>query len=109
MGDLMILSDETCCSTQDEGRGNYPNDLQDKLIKRMNRIEGQIKGIKNMMVRKTYCDDILHQISAAQAALDSVSRVLLESHINTCVIERLKQDDPEIVKEFLTTISKITK
>lgn len=61
------------------------------------------------MMRKTYCDDILHQISAAQAALDSLSQVLLESHINTCVIERLKQDDPDIVKEFLTTVSKITK
>ncbi|MCM3322650.1 metal-sensing transcriptional repressor [Cytobacillus kochii] len=52
----------------------------------MNRIEGHIKGIKNMMTRKTYCDDILHQISAAQTALDFVSHVLLESYINTCVI-----------------------
>lgn len=59
------------------------------------------------MIKQTYCDNILHQITAAQAALDSVSRVLLESHINTCV--RLKEEDPDIVKEFLTTISKITK
>ncbi|MCI2256470.1 metal-sensitive transcriptional regulator [Domibacillus sp. PGB-M46] len=109
MEDFTVLSKETCCSTQKKEQGNYPNDLQNKVIKRMNRIEGQVKGIKNMMMKKAYCDDILHQISAAQAALDSVSRVLLESHINTCVIERLKQDDPAVVKEFLTTISKITK
>ncbi|MGE6256661.1 metal-sensitive transcriptional regulator [Heyndrickxia sporothermodurans] len=107
MGDVIKLSDETCCTNQDQG--NYSNELQDKLIKRMNRIEGQIKGIKNMILSKTYCDDILHQISAAGAALDSVSRVLLESHIKTCVIERLKQDDPDIVNEFLKTVSKITK
>ncbi|CAG9613637.1 Copper-sensing transcriptional repressor CsoR [Bacillus rhizoplanae] len=62
-----------------------------------------------MIMKKTYCDDILHQISAAQAALSSVSRLLLESHINTCVIERLKRDDPEIINELLKTISKITK
>lgn len=109
MGDVIKLSEETCCSKQDKEMGNYPSDLQDQLVKRMNRIEGQIKGIKNMILRKTYCDDILHQISAAGAALDSVSRVLLESHINTCVIERLKQDDPDIVKEFIKTVSKITK
>ncbi|PAE07593.1 hypothetical protein CHI12_10525 [Terribacillus saccharophilus] len=108
MGDLMMLNEESCCDTQ-EKNGNYSGELQDKLIKRMNRIEGQVKGIKNMIIKKAYCDDILHQISASQAALDSVSRVLLESHINTCVIDRLKQDDTEIVKEFLTTISKITK
>ncbi|MCM3405189.1 metal-sensing transcriptional repressor [Cytobacillus oceanisediminis] len=44
-----------------------------------------------MTIKQTYCDNILHQITAAQAVLDSVSRVLLESHINTCVITRLKK------------------
>ncbi|AND38239.1 metal-sensing transcriptional repressor [Cytobacillus oceanisediminis] len=70
----------------------------------MNRIEGQIKGIKNMMIKQTYCDNILHQM----LRLHYISRVLLESHINTCVT-MLKEEDPDIVKEFLTTISKITK
>lgn len=109
MEDLFSISEEKCCTSNENEKGNYSIDLQDKLMKRMNRIEGQIKGIKNMMTRRIYCDDILHQISAAQKALDSVSRVLLESHINTCVIDRLKKDDPEIVQEFLTTVSKITK
>lgn len=90
MNSMQMISDEGCCLPANEGSVVYPEGLQDNLIKRMNRIEGQIKGIKNMMVRKTYCDDILHQISAAQKALESVSRVLLESHINTCVIPRLK-------------------
>ncbi|EFV75343.1 metal-sensing transcriptional repressor [Escherichia coli] len=91
MAELLVFSKESCCSCQEKGTGNYPNILQEKLIKRMNRIEGQIKGIKNMTIKQTFCDNILHQITAAQAALDSVSRVLLESHINTCVITRLKK------------------
>jgi CsoR family transcriptional regulator, copper-sensing transcriptional repressor len=62
-----------------------------------------------MMIKQTYCNDILHKITSAQAALDSVSGVLLESHINTCVITRLWEEDPDIVKEFLTIISKIIK
>lgn len=56
-----------------------------------------------------YCDDILNQMSAVQSALHSVSRLLLESHMNTCVIERLKEEDPDIVAEFMKTISKIMK
>lgn len=62
-----------------------------------------------MMSKQAYCDDILQQISAARAALDSVSRVLLESHIKTCVIERMQEGDSKIIEEFLATISKITK
>ncbi|RAN80585.1 metal-sensing transcriptional repressor [Bacillus sp. SRB_331] len=105
---MFMNANETCCNTR-HMNGNYPEEIQNNLINRINRIEGQVKGIKNMIVKKTYCDDILHQISAAQAALSSVLCLLLENHINTCVIERLKQDDPEIINEFLKTISKITK
>ncbi|KKI62727.1 MULTISPECIES: metal-sensing transcriptional repressor [Staphylococcus] len=106
---MILLSDETCCNKQEKESGDFPSNGLGILVKRMNRIEGQIKGIKNMMTEETYCDDILHQISAARAALDSISRVLLENHINTYVIKRLRQDDPDIVNEFLTTVSKITK
>ncbi|WP_424321641.1 metal-sensitive transcriptional regulator [Hazenella coriacea] len=90
-------------------KGQVPAELKENLIKRMNRIEGQVKGIKNMIERDVYCDDILNQMSAVQAALHSVSRLLLESHINTCVIDRLKEDDRTVVTELLKTISKLTK
>lgn len=53
-----------------------------------------------MIDRNVYCDDILTQMSAIQSALHSVSRVLLENHINTCVIEKLENKDPEILAEF---------
>lgn len=97
-----------CCETH-EHQGKVPQELKVNLIKRMNRIEGQVKGIKNMIERDVYCDDILNQMSAVQSALHAVSRLLLESHINTCVIERLKQDDRTVITEFMKTISKLTK
>ncbi|MFA1822180.1 metal-sensitive transcriptional regulator [Virgibacillus oceani] len=83
--------------------------LQRQLMNRMNRIEGQVNGVKRMIGRNVYCDDILNQMASVQSALHSVSRLLLESHINTCVIEKLEKRDPEIVSEFMTTISKILK
>nr|WP_257009960.1 metal-sensitive transcriptional regulator [Evansella halocellulosilytica] len=79
------------------------------LIKRMSRIEGQVRGIKGMIDRDVYCDDVLNQMSAVQSALNSVSRLLLDSHMKTCVIERLKEDDREVVDEFLKTVSKLMK
>lgn len=66
------MPNESCCSTTNVQATNQPNELHDVLIKRMNKIEGQIKGIKNMILKQVYFDDILHQISAARAALDSV-------------------------------------
>ncbi|MEK4300283.1 metal-sensing transcriptional repressor [Oceanobacillus sp. FSL W8-0428] len=99
-----------CYMEEGEESGTHmPDELQRNLMNRMSRIEGQVKGVKRMIDRNVYCDDILTQMSAVQSALHSVSRLLLESHINTCVIDRLENKDPEIVTEFMTTISKIMK
>lgn len=104
-----ILSDKACCGEHNSESAYMSDELQKSLINRMSRIEGQVRGVKQMIGSNIYCDDILNQMSAVQAALKSVSRLLLESHINTCVIERLENQDPEIVDEFMTTISKIVK
>lgn len=77
------------------------------LITRLNRIEGQVRGIKGMIEKDTYCDDILHQISAIQSALKSVSRLILQGHLNSCVVERIQSGDQEIVDELLKTINKM--
>jgi DNA-binding FrmR family transcriptional regulator len=77
------------------------------LITRLNRIEGQVRGIKGMIEKDTYCDDILHQISAVQSALKSVSRLILQGHLNSCVVERIQSGDQEIVDELLKTINKM--
>lgn len=80
-----------------------------ELVNRMNRIEGQVRGIKGMIERHVYCDDILNQIASAQSALHGVSKLLLEKHMKSCVKEQLQAGDEEVVDEVLKTIFKMMK
>ncbi len=80
-----------------------------KLSNRCNRIEGQIRGIKGMIEKDIYCDDILHQIAAAQSALNSLSRIILEQHMNSCLVDRIKEGDNTVIDELLVTIGKMMK
>ncbi|NLI11122.1 MAG: metal-sensing transcriptional repressor [Peptococcaceae bacterium] len=80
-----------------------------ELISRMNRIEGQVRGIKGMIERHVYCDDILNQISSAQAALHGVAKLLLEKHMKSCVTEQLLAGDEQVIDEVLKTIFKLLK
>ena len=79
------------------------------MISRLNRIEGQIRGIKGMIERDVYCDDVITQLSAAQSALNSVAKILLEGHLKGCVVDRLSEGDTEVIDELLTTIQKLMK
>lgn len=60
-----------------------------------------------MVESNVYCDDILNQISAARAALDSISRLILENHMHTCVIDKIRAGDDKIVDELMTTIKRM--
>lgn len=80
-----------------------------ELVGRMNRIEGQVRGIKGMIERQVYCDDILNQISSAQSALRGVARLLLEKHMKSCVTEQLQAGDEQVIDEVLNTIFKLIK
>jgi CsoR family transcriptional regulator, copper-sensing transcriptional repressor len=79
------------------------------IITRLNRIEGQVKGVKKMVEEDIYCDDVLNQISSIKAALNGLSKALLERHINTCVVDKIKNDDTEVLDELLSTINKMLK
>ncbi|WP_434512812.1 metal-sensitive transcriptional regulator [Desulfitobacterium sp. AusDCA] len=79
------------------------------LVNRMNRIEGQVRGIKGMMERHVYCDDVLNQIASVQSALNGVAKLLLEKHMKSCVREQLQAGDEEVVDEVLKTIFKMMK
>jgi CsoR family transcriptional regulator, copper-sensing transcriptional repressor len=81
--------------------------LKTDLTTRLNRVEGQVRGIKSMIEKDAYCDDVLNQIAAAQAALNSVSKLLLENHLRSCVAEKMKNGDPEIINELLVTIGRL--
>lgn len=79
------------------------------LINRLNRIEGQVRGVKNMVEKDAYCVDILTQVSAITAALNSFNKVLLSNHIKTCVTENIKQGNDEVVDELVKTLQKLMK
>lgn len=79
------------------------------MISRLNRIEGQIRGIKGMVERDAYCTDILVQVAAVNAALNSFNRVLLADHIKTCVTQDILDGKEETVDELIATLKKLMK
>lgn len=83
--------------------------IQKSIVDRLNRVEGQIRGIKNMIEKETYCDDIINQIEASRSALHSVQIILLESHIKNCVVDQIKHGDTDVIEEILKTIKRLTK
>lgn len=96
---------ECCChKTKERTEQEYKD-----LIHRLNRIEGQIRGIKGMVERDVYCTDILVQVAAVNAALNSFNKVLLSNHIKTCVTEDIRQGKEETVDELLTVLQKLMK
>jgi DNA-binding FrmR family transcriptional regulator len=90
-------------------KSHHSEKVKKNLITRLNRIEGQIRGVKRMIEKDTYCDDVLNQIAAVQSALNGVGRLLLENHMKSCVIERIEQGEPEVIDEILVTIKKLLK
>lgn len=78
------------------------------MMNRLNRIEGQIRGIKAMVEDERYCVDILTQVAAVQAALNSFSKVLLEHHIKSCVVDDIKSGDSDAtVQELCRLLQKL--
>ena len=79
----------------------------DALLRRLSRIEGQVRGVRGMVEKDAYCTDILVQVSAIQSALSAFSRELLNSHIHTCVVQDIQAGKLEVVDELMTTIQRM--
>ncbi len=79
------------------------------LVNRLSRIEGQIRGIKGMLENEAYCTDIIVQVAAVNSALTSFNKVLLSNHINSCVLNDIKQGKQESVDELVTLLEKLMK
>ncbi|MEY8562327.1 metal-sensing transcriptional repressor [Eggerthellaceae bacterium 3-80] len=77
-------------------------EFQEDLIKRLNRAIGQLNGIKNMIEDNRYCGDVLTQLAAAESAIRRTSEMLLENHLQTCVIEEIRKGNDEVVDEVMT-------
>lgn len=80
-----------------------------KLMNRLNRIEGQVRGVKKMLEEEQYCVDILTQVSAIQAALNAFNKELLSSHIHSCVVEEIQKGNTDVVDELCESIKKLMK
>ncbi len=80
-----------------------------KLIHRLNRIEGQIRGLRQMIENDSYCNDVLIQSAAAGAALNAFNRALIGAHMRGCVARDLREGREEVVDELLATLSKLMK
>ncbi len=91
-----------CHKTKERSEKEYKD-----LIHRLNRVEGQIRGIKNMVEQDAYCTEILVQVAAASAALNSFTKVLLANHIKTCVSEDIRQGKDETIDELVSLIQKL--
>ena len=97
--------EECCCHrTKQRSEQEYTD-----LIHRLNRIEGQIRGIKSMVERDAYCPEILTQVAAANAALNSFNKVLLANHIRTCVAQDIRDGKGETIDELVATMQKLMK
>lgn len=95
-----------CCSKRKKERS--PEEYK-CLMNRLCRIEGQIKGIKNMLENDAYCPDILIQVSAVNAALNSFNKVLLANHLKSCVIEDIRKGNNQVIDELVKTLQKLMK
>lgn len=98
------VEDGTSCR-----KSHHPERVKKDLTTRLNRIEGQIRGIKGMIDKDVYCDDVITQLSATQSALNSVAKILLEGHLKGCVVDRLSEGDDAVLDELVVTIQKLMK
>lgn len=99
------MQKDCCCQkTKQRSEKEYKD-----LLNRLKRIEGQIRGVQGMVERDAYCTDILTQVAAANAALNSFAKVLLANHIKTCVTQDILDGKEETVDELVTTLQKLMK
>ena len=104
----MDSEEEKCCMCAKRKKKRSPEEYR-KLIHRLNRIEGQVRGIRAMVENGAYCPDILVQSAAVSAAMNAFNRELLANHIRTCVTEDIRGGQDEAVDELLDTMKKLMK
>ena len=112
-------STEQCCTAHAEAAKRTcecrykatarSDEFQAELQKRLNRAIGQLNGVKNMIDDNRYCGDVLTQLSAAESAVRTVSEMLLRNHLETCVTERVRQGDTEVIDEAMQLIKRFTR
>lgn len=103
------MSEKSICPHCGDRKKKRTPEEQKDLLKRLKLAEGQIRGIQNMVENDAYCPDILIQVSAVTAALNSFSKKLLACHIRSCVAEDVRSGDESAIDEFVTMLQKLMK
>ncbi|MCC8042286.1 MAG: metal-sensing transcriptional repressor [Oscillospiraceae bacterium] len=101
-----MKKNECCCGKKTKERS--PDEYR-RLINRLNRIEGQVRGLKKMIEENAYCTDVLIQSSAVNAALNSFNKELLANHIRTCVANDIRDGNDEVIDDLVATLQKLMK
>ncbi len=99
---------DACCCAGHKTKERTAEEYK-KLVNRLSRIEGQVRGIRGMVEKNAYCTDILMQVSAVNAALAAFNRELLSSHIRSCVADDIRAGKDETVEELVQTLEKLMK
>jgi len=102
------MEPKKCCCCSQRKKERTPEEYT-KLIHRLNRIEGQIRGIRGMVENNAYCPDILVQSAAVTAAMNAFNKELLASHIRTCVTQDIRDGKDEVIDELVGTLQKLMK
>ena len=106
--EVPTMDEKNCCHCSQRKKERSPEEYK-KLIHRLNRIEGQIRGIRSMVENGAYCPDILVQSAAANAALNAFNKELLASHLRSCVANDIREGHDEVIDELVVTLQKLMK
>lgn len=109
--DIAKTSECCCCQKPAHGEKTKERSAEEyrNLMNRLRRIEGQVRGIQNMLENDAYCTDILMQVAAVNAALNSFSKVLLANHVRTCVADNIRSGNDEVIDELVVLLQKLMK
>lgn len=98
--------EQNCCCNKTTSR---PEEEKKKLLNRLKRIEGQVRGIQTMIENDAYCNDVLIQSAAINAAMNAFNKALLQSHIHGCVARDIREGKDEVIDELVETLQKLMK
>lgn len=99
---------ESSCGCSGKTKARSQKEYKD-LMNRLKRIEGQVRGIQGMLEKDSYCTDVLTQVAAVNAALNSFSKALLANHIHSCVAENIRAGNDEVIDELVILLEKLMK
>ena len=99
---------ETSCECSNKTKERSPKEYKD-MMNRLKRIEGQVRGIQGMIEKDAYCTDVLIQVAAVNAALNSFSKALLANHIHSCVADNIRAGNDEVIDELVILLEKLMK